>query len=82
MNELNIAQTNRGNTKYTAQHHQGVVNAIVSSLTAPDQPTTVSLQYSNDKNMATEIQASLCQTIRTQLDLLCERFGSFHWKKH
>ena len=57
MNELNIAQTNRGNTKYTAQHHQGVVNAIVSSLTAPDQPTTVSLQYSNDKNMATEIQA-------------------------
>ena len=57
MNELNMTQTNNGNTKYTAQQHQGVVNAIISSLTAPDQPTTVSLQYSNDKNMATEIQA-------------------------
>ncbi|CAI4746898.1 AIG_G0046150.mRNA.1.CDS.1 [Saccharomyces cerevisiae] len=57
MNELNMTQTNYGSTKYTAQHHQGVINAIISSLTAPDQPTTVSLQYSNDKNMATEIQA-------------------------
>ncbi|EHN00515.1 Fkh2p [Saccharomyces cerevisiae x Saccharomyces kudriavzevii VIN7] len=57
MNGLNITQTHHGNTKYTAQDHQGVVNAIISSLTAPDQPTTVSLQYSNDKNMATEIQA-------------------------
>lgn len=57
MNELNMTQTNYGSTKYTAQHHQGVINAIISSLTAPDQPTTVSLQYSNEKNMATEIQA-------------------------
>lgn len=42
---------------YTPQQHRKLVNAIISVLCAPEQPTTVSQLYSNEKSVATEIQA-------------------------
>lgn len=34
-----------------------VVNAVISTLHVPDEPTNVSAAYANDKNVATEVQA-------------------------
>lgn len=36
---------------------QDLINAVISVLGSPDQPTTVASVYSNDRNMATEVQA-------------------------
>lgn len=44
-------------TAYNSQQHQGLINAVVSVLQAPTQPTMVSKQYSNERNVATEVQA-------------------------
>lgn len=44
-------------TAYKSQQHQGLINAVVSVLQAPNQPTMVSKQYSNERNVATEVQA-------------------------
>ncbi|CCH61427.1 hypothetical protein TBLA_0E03730 [Henningerozyma blattae CBS 6284] len=42
---------------YTPQQHRKLVNAIISVLGTPEQPTTVSRVYSNEKNSATQVQA-------------------------
>ncbi|QLQ78939.1 hypothetical protein HG537_0B02860 [Torulaspora globosa] len=50
---LNVLNANG----YNAQQQQGVVNAVISVLQGPDQATMVSKQYSNERNLATEVQA-------------------------
>lgn len=40
-----------------SQHQQGLTNAVISALAVPEQSTTVSKQYSNERNVATEVQA-------------------------
>lgn len=42
---------------YSAQQHQGLINAVISVLQTPEQVTMVSKQYSNERNLATEVQA-------------------------
>lgn len=42
---------------YSPQQHQAFTNAVISVLQGPDQATMVSKQYSNDRNLATEVQA-------------------------
>lgn len=43
--------------QYSPQQHQGLVNAVIGILQCPEQPTMVSKQFSNQRNVATEIQA-------------------------
>ncbi|KAL3230108.1 Uncharacterized protein RNJ44_01471 [Nakaseomyces bracarensis] len=40
-----------------ARNQQGLTNAVISALAVPEQPTTVAKQYSNERNIATEVQA-------------------------
>lgn len=42
---------------YTQEQHQSLINFIIQSLDTPTDPTIVSKHYSNDRNIATEIQA-------------------------
>lgn len=42
---------------YSPQQHQGLINAVISVLQTPEQLTMVSKQYSNERNLATEVQA-------------------------
>lgn len=42
---------------YSPQQHQGLINAVISVLQTPEQATMVSKQYSNERNLATEVQA-------------------------
>ncbi|EDO18261.1 hypothetical protein Kpol_1039p10 [Vanderwaltozyma polyspora DSM 70294] len=42
---------------YNQQQHQYLINSIISTLEAPEQFTNVSKFYSNDKNVAGEVQA-------------------------
>lgn len=50
---LNVVNPNG----YNAQQHQGLINAVISVLQGPEQATMVSKQYSNERNLATEVQA-------------------------
>ncbi|QLL31425.1 hypothetical protein HG536_0B02880 [Torulaspora globosa] len=50
---LNVVNANG----YSAQQQQSLVNAVISVLQGPDQATMVSKQYSNERNLATEVQA-------------------------
>ncbi|KAK5960100.1 forkhead family transcription factor FKH2 PWA37_002592 [Arxiozyma heterogenica] len=43
--------------RYTAEQHESLINFVISSLDSPNEPTIVSKHYSNDRNMATEVQA-------------------------
>lgn len=40
-----------------ARNQQGLTNAVISALAVPEQPTTVAKLYSNERNIATEVQA-------------------------
>ncbi|SCU86432.1 LAME_0D06106g1_1 [Lachancea meyersii CBS 8951] len=40
-----------------SQQNQDLVNAVISVLATPEQPTTVANVYSNERNLATEVQA-------------------------
>ena len=42
---------------YTAEQHESLINFVISSLESPNEPTIVSKHYSNERNMATEVQA-------------------------
>lgn len=50
---LNVVNANG----YSPQQQQSVVNAVISVLQGPEQATMVSKQYSNERNVATEVQA-------------------------
>ena len=41
----------------TFEDPQDMINAVISTLLAPEEKTNVSIAYANDKNQATEIQA-------------------------
>ncbi|CAR25495.1 hypothetical protein ZYGR_0A00590 [Zygosaccharomyces rouxii] len=43
--------------RYSPQQHQGLVNSVIGILQCPEQPTMVSKQFSNQRNVATEVQA-------------------------
>ena len=45
------------NRQYSPQDIQGLTNTVISLLGVPDDPTIVSKQYSNERNMAAEVQA-------------------------
>lgn len=57
------------------QQQQDFVNALISVLEVPKDATSVAAEYANDKNTASEVQASLCENRGQRLDLLFERYS-------
>ncbi|CCK73045.1 forkhead family transcription factor FKH2 KNAG_0M01920 [Huiozyma naganishii CBS 8797] len=45
------------NHSYSQEQHQGLINLVISTLDTPEEPTIVSKHYSNERNIASEIQA-------------------------
>lgn len=52
-----IADATQRATSYSQEDRQSLINAVISALAAPEPQTLVSKCYSNDRKMATEVQA-------------------------
>ncbi|SCV05456.1 LANO_0H07888g1_1 [Lachancea nothofagi CBS 11611] len=47
----------KGQQLGSSQQNQDLINAVISVLGTPEQPTTVASVHSNERNLATEVQA-------------------------